>query len=349
MKKIISTVLAFAFIGATALTAVGCKKEETTQISKTEYLKTLEKAMSSFLGAHTIGDDDWATAEENYKATNYGEFKAVSSVQFSTSNSEDVTYTENETEKTVTLHSSSTYDVDSELNVKKVGDYYYLRKTETVKENGLEEEFDEEDKKVYKEMYSSNGTVQYDLGALVNGENVTYYYAVNETETVTESSNDPSHSETSTETITEKEYVTLSANEYYETVLEILEENNENIFSEFYALSETGLPADFTYEKTGDNYKVKMSAYEIVFNQIDFCKNEIPVVQGYGEIVITEKAILSYTSETTINDDPAMSVKMSVQFFTSANLTPLSSLEGYEENDYLDVDLDNFAFVTTSF
>ena len=77
MKKIISTVLAFAFIGATALTAVGCKKEETTQISKTEYLKTLEKAMTNFLGAHTVSDDYSKTAEENYKASNYGDFKST--------------------------------------------------------------------------------------------------------------------------------------------------------------------------------------------------------------------------------------------------------------------------------
>lgn len=352
MKKFISTTLALAFVGASALALVGCKDEETTvdtSVTKTQFLQTAAKGIESFLKTHTIGDDENATVAENYNDTNYGEVKASSTYEANASYKQDYTYMDGETQNTVELQNSHAATASIELSVKKVGDYYYIRNTQTSNVTSNVDEFDDEDKKVYTQNITGSASIQYDLGAHVNGETVTYYYAESETRTETTTSNDPNFTaeEGNGEAQTTKTYKALTADEYYGYVLEILEYINKDLCGSLEDLAspdsgETESYNEQSYKKDGDNLKVTATMFEM---DVDYTSGDVSTMSGTGEMVINENGFVSQSANFVVNHESiSQTVKYDTTFATVANLTPLASLDGYTLDEELELDTEEFSY-----
>lgn len=336
MRKFISVTLALSLLGASVFALSGCEEDGKKDIShntvtKTQYLQTLTKASQAFFGAHQISRG--YTAQQNYENTKYGELSVTSAIEMKMSGVDEITYTDGETQKTVTLTMNTQAKADGALSVKKVGDYYYLRKTETAEYTTVYDDFDDETKAVYTETERSISTVQYDLGAYVNGETTTYYYAKNHTETISASSTDPDFTADEDNGVaqTEKVYKELTADEYYGAVLEVLEQTNETVYNLMVESMDTD--GDFlsdtqeVYSKDANNLVLNISMFSI--DEIHFDDGETSTTQGEGSLVINETGFVSTDRQVSIVEDSnETQLKLSIKFAPVA-YTPLANLDGY--------------------
>lgn len=361
MKKFLSTTLAVALIGASAFALVGCDDEEkaSSPVTKTQYVQTLAKAAQSFYGAHKIGDKYYSSdilngveksaTQLNYENTAYGEVTITANSEVKISDTNEEIYLDGETLKTVETKMNIDMTTNFTVSVKKVGDYYYIRSNQTVSGTQSFDNFDEETKTVYTQTSTTSGTTQYDLGVYVNGETVTYYYAENETTTETMTSTDPDFTADEDNGVaqTTKAYAALTAEEYYGAVLDVLENTNDIVMAMAVDTireldsDESAAAMEEKYSKDGDNLVLSIDMFGI--QDIDIYEGEVATVNGTGKFVVNETSFVSVEMNTAIAAPAGeMGMKMAVNFASTAAFTPLANLDGYELDEDMSFDVDNF-------
>lgn len=361
MKKILSTTLAIALVGASAFALVGCDDEEKaiSPVTKTQYVQTLAKAAQSFYGAHKIDDKDYSfdilngveksTAQLNYENTAYGELTITANSEVKFTDVNEKTYLDGETIKTVEEKMNVEMKTTNTVSVKKVGAYYYIRSNQATSGTNSLDNFDEETKTVYTTTTTTTGTVQYDLGVYVNGETVTYYYAKNETATITETSTEPDFTPNEDNGVAQntKAYTTLTVEEYYEAVLDVLENANDAVrvmaldtVSEL-DVGEEGAVMEEKYSKDGNNLVLSVSMFGI--QDIDVYDGTVATLNGTGKFVINETSFVSVEMNMAMTAPVGgMNVKSSVHFANTAAFTPFANLDGYDLDESLNFNGSNF-------